>query len=88
MNIHQLLANSGYPQNVTESIINVLISKHLHPCGIIIRTRESFLNIDNYFNLQNLSTLKIYTIQIKTIINDYRISLGKGISVKTYFKPL
>ena len=85
--LKQVFANNSYPQNLTESIINDLLSKHHR--GIIDTTRESIPHIDYYVHLQNLSTFKIDTKQIKTIINTHCKPLGvEAISVKTYFKSL
>ena len=57
--------------------------------GIIDTTRESIPHIDYYVHLLNLSTFKIDTKQIKTIINTHCKPLGvEAISVKTYFKSL
>ena len=70
----QVFDNNCYAQNLTESIINDLISQH--HCDIIDTTRESIPNLDYYVNLQNLSIFKIDTKQIKTIF------------VNTHCKPL
>ena len=85
--LKQVFANNSYPQNLTESIINDLLSKHHR--GIIDTTRESIPHIDYYVHLQNLSTFKIDSKQIKTIINTHCKPLGvEAISVKTCFKSL
>ena len=60
-----------------------------HHRDIIDKTREWIPNIDYYVHLQNLSTFKIDTKQIKTIVNTQCKPLGvEAISVKTDFKSL